>query len=185
MNILRFESRDDLRQWLHLNSDKEKEGWVVCSRGNYIQKGVLSYLDVVEEALCFGWIDSTVKSVEGLSLQRISPRRASSMWTELNKERCRRLERLGLMTERGKAMLPDMDIDHFRIDNDVLSALKADETAWNNFQNFPPLYNRVRIDTIQYMKKRNPELFKKRLEKFIENTRNNIMYGMWNDNGRL
>ena len=187
MNILRFNHRNDLRQWLYLNSDKEKECWVVCKRGgNKVPEGVLSYLDVVEEALCFGWIDSTIRTAyDGLCLQRLSPRRTTSQWTELNKERCRRLVRLGLMTDKGKAVLPDMDIKHFKIDNEILSALRAEESVWNNFQNFPPLYKRVRIDTIQYIKKRNKELFEKRLKKFIENTRNNIMYGQWNDDGKL
>lgn len=184
MNILRFNHRNDLRQWLYLNSDKEQECWVVCKRGgNKVPEGVLSYLDVVEEALCFGWIDSTVKTVDGLSIQRISPRRKNSKWSELNKERCRRLERLGLMTDFGRAVLPDMDISHFQICDEILSALKRDHMVWENYQSFPALYCRVRIDTIQI--KRNTELFKSRLNKFIENTRLNIMYGEWNDGGRL
>ncbi len=187
MNTLEFAHRNDLRQWLLLHSDKEKEGWVVCKRGsNNVADGVLSYLDLVEELLCFGWIDSTIrKAHDGLCLQRISPRRATGNWTELNKERCRRLERLGLMTDRGRAVLPDMDIEHFKIDEDVLSALREDEVVWNNLQNFPPLYMRVRIDTIQMVRARNKELFDKRLAKFVENTRQNIMYGQWNDDGSL
>lgn len=75
-------------------------------------------------------------------------------------------------------------MDCFIIDNKILNALKEDETVWNNFCNFPPLYRRVRIDTIQ-IKKANFAVFASRLSKFIENTRNNIMFGEWNDNGRL
>ena len=72
----------------------------------------------------------------------------------------------------------------FNIDIDILEALKKDEIVWANFHKFPPLYQRVRIDTIQ-IKKKNPQLFQKRLEKLIENTKKGIMYGEWNDNGRL
>ena len=94
------------------------------------------------------------------------------------------MEKLGLMSDAGRAVLPDMSPTGFIIDGDILTALKADEAVWNNFMNFPPLYRRVRIDTIQ-IKKKQPDLFKSRLEKFIERTRLNIMYGEWNDNGRL
>jgi len=55
----------------------------------------------VEEALCFGWIDNTLSLIEGARMQRFSPGRKNSLWTELNKERVRRLERLGLMTDSG------------------------------------------------------------------------------------
>ena len=114
--------------------------------------------------------------------RRFSPRRKRSPWTELNKERCRRLERLGLMTDAGRAVLPDMD---FHIDDDVLVALQSDEAVWQNFQTLPELYKRVRIDNIQNVRKRDPEAFQCRLQKFIDNTRNGIMYGEWNDDGRL
>ena len=94
------------------------------------------------------------------------------------------MEKLGLMTDSGRAVLPDMSPSVFVIDSDILTALQADEITWNNFMNFPPLYRRVRIDTIR-IKKKQPELFNSRLKKFIENTKQNIMFGEWNDNGRL
>lgn len=61
---------------------------------------------IVEEALCFGWIDSTVKKLsDGRLAQRLSPRKKGSHWTELNKERCRQLEERGLMTDSGRMAL--------------------------------------------------------------------------------
>ena len=60
----------------------------------------------------------------------------------------------------------------------------GDAEIWENFQKFPPLYRRVRIDTIQ-IKKKQPELFQRRLQKLLDNTKAGIMYGEWNDNGRL
>ena len=61
---------------------------------------------MVEEALCFGWIDSTLKRLpDGRLAQRLSPRRKHSHWTELNKQRCADLEARGLMTEAGRQAL--------------------------------------------------------------------------------
>lgn len=94
------------------------------------------------------------------------------------------MERLGLMTDAGRAVLPDMTETGFVIDDEILKALRSDPVVWENFNKFPALYQRVRIDTIQ-IKKKQPELFASRLEKFITNTKEGIMYGEWNDNGRL
>ena len=88
------------------------------------------------------------------------------------------------MTDAGRAVLPDMSEEGFVMDAVILSALQADEEIWENFQKFPPLYQRVRIDTIQ-IKKKQPELFHNRLQKLLENTKMGVMYGDWNDNGRL
>jgi len=62
----------------------------------------------------------------------------------------------------------------FFIDGDIEKALKADSEVWGNFQKFPPLYQRVRIDTIQ-IKKKQPELFQSRLQKLIDNTRKGVI----------
>ena len=86
------------------------------------------------------------------------------------------------MTDAGCAVLPDMD---FQIDDDVLTALQSDEVVWQNFQTLPALYVRVRIDNIQNVRKRDPEAYQRRLQKFISNTRNGIMYVEWHDDGRL
>ena len=184
-NLLNIKNRDELRQWLLENHNKEPECWVVAKRGRPVDDETFWYIDAVEEAMCFGWIDSTTKTLEnGITAQKLAPRKKKSLWSELNKERCRRLEQLGFMTEAGRAVLPDMSANGFVIDSEILTALKADKTVWQNFNNFPPLYQRVRIDTIQ-IKKKQPDLFYSRLQKFIENTKNGIMYGEWNDNGRL
>lgn len=183
VNILHFSDRGELREWLSINCRTARECWVVCRRGRNVPDGTLAYLDVVEEALCFGWIDSTVKSHGGITLQRLTPRKKGSIWSELNKERCRRLIRLELMTEHGRKVLPDMEASGFNIDGDILAALQEEAIVWENFRKFPPLYQRMRIDTIQI--KRDTPLFDKRLEKLIDNTRHNIMYGDWNDNRKL
>lgn len=184
-NLLPAKNRDELRQWLIENYNKESECWVVVKRGRPVDNGTFWYIDAVEEAMCFGWIDSTTKKMDnGITAQRLAPRRKGSLWSELNKERCCRMERLGRMTDAGRAVLPNMSENGFVIDNTILEALQSDMEIWNNFQKFPSLYQRVRIDTIQ-IKKKQPELFQSRLQKFLDNTKAGIMYGEWNDNGRL
>ncbi len=184
-NLLNVGNRDEFRLWLENNHSTEKECWLVVKRGRPIGSDTFWYIDAVEEAMCFGWIDSTTKKLDdGTTIQRFTPRSKNSKWSELNKERCRRMERLGRMTDSGRAVLPDMSDDGFVIDKDILAALQSNVDVWTNFQNFPPLYKRVRIDTIQ-IKKNQPDVFAARLNKFIENTKKGVMYGEWNDNGRL
>ncbi len=182
-NILEISSRNEFRQWLTEHSTTEKECWLAVKRGKTPPADVLWYLDAVEEALCFGWIDSTLKNVDGVSLQRFGPRSKSGRWTELNKERCRRLEKLGLMTDRGRKTCPDLDAE-FVIDPEIVEAFSVNPTAWHSFKSFPTLYQRVRIDNIQRVKAA-PELFLSRLNKLIEASANGEMIGDWNDYGRL
>ena len=73
------------------------------SRSKTPPPGILPYIDVVEEALCFGWIDSTLKRLpDGRLVQRLSPRRKNSHWTRLNMDRYMDLEERGLMTQAGR-----------------------------------------------------------------------------------
>ena len=184
-NLLSVSNREEFREWLSRHYATEKECWIIVKRGEPKSDNVFWYVDAVEEAMCFGWIDSTTKTLKsGITTQKFAPRKANSLWSELNKERCRRMEKLGKMTDAGRAVLPDMSESGFIIDEVILNALQADKIVWDNFMNFPPLYRRVRIDTIQ-IKKKQPELFNSRLQKLIDNTRQGIMFGKWNDNGRL
>ena len=182
-NTLTITERQDLRNWLEIHSSTENFCWVVINKTETSE--AVQYLDIVEEALCFGWIDGIKKKIsETESAQRLSPRRKRSNWTELNKERIRRLKKLGLMTEAGLKVLPDMRPESFIIDHEIETRLKEDNQAYQNFLSFPELYRRIRIDNIQSYKN-DQELFNRRLTKFIENTRANKVYGQWNDNGRL
>ena len=105
-NILNINSRGEFREWLQGNAGSQAECWVPVKRGRPADDNCLYYLDAVEEALCFGWIDSTLKRLpDGRLAQRLSPRRKKSHWTELNKLRCRDLENRGLMTQVGRDAL--------------------------------------------------------------------------------
>lgn len=182
-NVLSVTTREEFRSWLMDNSTTEKCCWLSVSI--LPKPNTLLYLDAVEEALCFGWIDGIRKKNEmGQLMQRYSPRANKSSWTELNKERVRRLEKLGLMTDEGRKVLPDMNCESFIIDEIIVKRLKEDPETYENFMRFPELYRKIRIDTIQQVKEQ-PELFEKRLDKFIDNTKQGKMYGAWDDKGRL
>lgn len=182
-NVLAVHSREELRNWLGNNGPTGQACWVAVSMKP--KPGVLLYLDVVEEALCHGWIDGIKKKTDhSETLQRLSPRSKKSSWTELNKERVRRLEKLGFMREEWRQVLPDMDPAAFTIDRVIEERLREEQQVYENFLAFPALYQRVRIDTIQSVRNQ-PELFQRRLDKLITRTRENKMYGQWHDNGRL
>lgn len=182
-NILRITSRQELRNWLEVHSTTQSFCWVVTSTADNLEP--VQYLDIVEEALCFGWIDGIKKKISDTeTAQRLSPRKKNSHWTELNKERARRLEKLDLMKEAGLKVLPDMRPESFTIDKDIDARLKEANEVYQNFLQFPELYRRIRIDNIQSYRNQ-PDIFTKRLDKFIENTKKNQLYGQWNDNGRL
>ena len=172
------------RSWLERHHADEPECWIAVRRGRPIDEDSFWYLDAVEEALCFGWIDSIHKEIAGVRMQRFSPRKPKSPWTELNKERVRRLEKLGLMADAGRAALPPMGPRSFRVDPDVESALKA-ARCWSKFKRFPPLYQRVRAYNVAFYKNRDPEAFEQALVNLIAHTKRGEMFGEWNDYGRL
>ncbi len=177
-------NRSEFRQWLIGNHDTATECWVAVKRGRPTDSETFWYLDAVEEALCFGWIDSRSKMADGVQLQRFSPRRKRSPWTELNKERVRRLERLGLMTDAGRAVLPPMGPRSFRIDLDIERAMKL-ARCWKKFKQFPALYQRVRAYNVAFYKQRDRKQYEKTLNHLIAETRKGRMFGEWNDYGRL
>lgn len=107
-NLLTFTDRRQLREWFERNHHSERCCWVACNRSKTAKPNTLPYLDIVEEAICFGWIDSTLKKLpDGRLAQRLSPRRKGTHWTELNRQRCHDLERRGLMTEYGREALKE------------------------------------------------------------------------------
>ena len=183
-NILQINTREAFREWLSQHGSLEEECWIALKRERP-SEGCFVYIDAVEEALCFGWIDSVFKKDEdGTTYQRFSPRQKNSYWTELNKERVRRLIKLGLMTKAGKATLPPLGPRSYTFDEDVVDALKK-ARAWSTFKTFHPLYQRVRIYNVAFYKTLGEEPYRKALDHLISETKKGHMYGQWNDYGRL
>ena len=165
--------RQTWRTWLTHHHDQKGEIWLVTDR----TRPSVAYLDAVEEALCFGWIDGLAKRLdEHHTAQRFTPRRTRSHWTELNKERARRQTQEGRMTDAGRAVLPDLSINSFVIAPDILAALQADLKTWANFQAFPASYQRIRVGYVEEMRRR-PEVFATRLGHLLKKTRANKPFG--------
>jgi uncharacterized protein YdeI (YjbR/CyaY-like superfamily) len=170
------------RSWLAKHHDKEKEIWLVYMKKNS-GKQRIPYNDAVEEALCYGWIDSILKPIdENCYAQRFSPRRPGSQLSAMNKERIRRLIGLKKMTPAGTAAIKhvsDASVKNLRliIGRDIQKALKEDKDAWRNFRKFSASYKRIRIGWIEAARD-HPQIFKQRLGYFIKMTARNKMYGM-------
>ncbi len=182
-NVLSFASREEFRAWLDEHSESEDECWLEAKR-IAPKEGSFVYLDAVEEAICFGWIDSWVKKEGERVFQRFSKRKKGSHWTELNKERARRLLKLGLMDPRGKAVLPPLGPRSFKMDEELIAELKK-ARAYKTFKAFPPLYQRVRTYNVVFYRNIDPKAYENALSHLIKETKKGKMFGNWNDYGRL
>ena len=141
-------SRTEWREWLEANADTSPGIWLVMPRrGN--DDPAPTYDEVVEEALCFGWIDSTVRTRdERVALQLLTPRKPSSTWSASNKERLARLIPAGLMTERGLRVVDAAkangsweildSVERLEVPDDLAVALDADPAARAFFDGMPP-----------------------------------------------
>ena len=141
---LNVTSREEWRVWLTRHYQSETEVWLIFYKKHSGQPRI-PYDHAVEEALCFGWIDSIVKRIDDEKFaQKFTPRRDGSRWSALNKQRLRKLIREGRMTEAGlvkvdrttlnerpraKPSAGDTDIPRV-----VKQALMANAKAWKNFR---------------------------------------------------
>ncbi len=144
-------------------------------------KPSLPYDDLVEECLCFGWIDGVVKKYDTESrVQRITPRRKKTYLSELNRQRVWKIQRLGLMTAAGIAPIEDQigsPDEPWELPEWIAQALKEDEEVWENFQQFPFFYKRLKIGWIIEANLSRQEERLKRLNYLIKMTRKGKMYG--------
>jgi len=97
---------DEFRKWLIQNHQTKREIWLIQYK-KATKKPSINYVEAVEEALCFGWIDGLEKGMDAERYAlRFSPRRPKSNWTNTNKERARKMIAEGRMTQAGRAALP-------------------------------------------------------------------------------
>jgi uncharacterized protein YdeI (YjbR/CyaY-like superfamily) len=182
-------NRKQWRAWLAKHHKTAKEIWLVYYR-KASGKPRLPYNDAVEEALCYGWIDSTNKTIDAESTaQRFTPRRKGSQLSPMNKERVRRLIAQKKMTRAGLESIGQhleqdagaggkaQKLKDSKLPEDILEQLKQDPQAWKNFQAFPESYKRIRVGWIDGARNR-PEEFEKRLRYFIKMTAKNKRFGM-------
>jgi uncharacterized protein YdeI (YjbR/CyaY-like superfamily) len=164
------------RRWLADNYTREKEIWLIIPLKASGEKR-LSYNDTVEEALCFGWIDSTVKKLDPQhTVQRFSPRQAGSSYSRANIERLIWLDGQGLLQPEIRAGVREIIHKPYPFPADIIGALKQDAQAWEHFSHFPLSYQRIRIAYVDGARKR-PGEFQKRLASLVRSAHENKMLG--------
>src|SRR5687767_8591249 len=130
----------DWRAWLRRHHKTSREIWLTFYRKSS-GKPNISYNDAVDEALCFGWIDSIQKKIdEDRRAQRFSPRRPGSKTSEMNKARARRLVRERRMTRAGLAAIGSLKTQRLVVAADIKAAFEKDPVAWKRFSRFPAAY---------------------------------------------
>ena len=174
--------RESWRAWLAEHHQSETEIWLIYYRKE-TGKPRISYNTAVEEALCFGWIDSTVKKIdEERFAQRFSARKATSGLSQMNRERIRTLIAQKRMTAAGLAAIAHVfdateEEKDFIIAADILEPLKANEQAWANFQTLPESYKRIRIAFIESRRRHGKDQFERSLRHFIAMTAKSKRFG--------
>ena len=160
MKQLYIPDRSRWRKWLTKNHDNEVNGiWLVFYKKK-TNKPTLEYEHAVEEAICFGWVDSLIKKIdEAKYARKFTPRKADSFWSKLNKKRAERMIKQGLMTKAGLAKIkvaketgwwdkdPRPKIS-FEIPDEFAAALAKNKKAKENFDKLSLTYRRYYIGWI-------------------------------------
>ena len=174
--LLYASTRKQWREWLRKNHSAKKEIWLVYYK-KHSNKIRIPYNDAVEEALCFGWIDSTVRTIdENKYAQRFSPRKAGSAYSQSNIERLHARIKQKKVIKSVLDKLPKLPSVQSKAPDDIIESIKLDEKAWKNFQKLSDSYKRIRIAFIDGARKR-PREFEKRLRYFIKMTARNKLFG--------
>ena len=185
--LLYFQNRLEWRKWLEINYNKCTEVWLIYYKKHTL-KPRIPYDDAVEEALCFGWIDSTVKRIDEEKFsQKFTPRREKSVWSDLNKARVEKLIRDGSMREPGLTKINkakcsghwDKVYPERNIPEDcpeLSSALEDDPEAKENFDKLPPSQKKIYKTWIASAKKN--ETKKRRVEESLSLLRKDKKLGM-------
>jgi uncharacterized protein YdeI (YjbR/CyaY-like superfamily) len=182
VKTLEVRSRQEWRKWLSDNYDSQSEIWLVF-RKRHTDVASLSYIDAVEEALCFGWIDSLVKRLDDARYARkFTPRKAESKWSTINRRRYADLKSRGLLAGPGLERAPtSRSGDAPRpsasaIPSYIEEQLKADPRAWQYFEQLAPSYRRAYISWIEAAKRE--ETKEKRLREALSLLANGKKLGL-------
>lgn len=155
-NTMHFQDKEEWRSWLSRNHDTEKEAWLIIRKKHSPINGV-SYDEALEEAICFGWIDGKMQSIDGdRFVLRFSPRKARSIWSKRNRNKAEILIEQGRMSDAGLARIKEARQNGFwqtayssrtgeTIPPDLERALSANKTARDNFHNLANTYRNMFI----------------------------------------
>jgi uncharacterized protein YdeI (YjbR/CyaY-like superfamily) len=178
-----FLDRKEWRRWLEEKHSSETEVWVIIQKKNSGRNG-LRYEEAVEEAVCFGWIDSKMQSIDAEGFrQRFSPRRKNSIWSKKNKKTAEKMIKAGKMTEAGFATINiakqsgKWDAAYSSkmapaIPTDLAKALKENELAWENFSKFS---NSARLQYVYWVESaKKDETRQKRIVAVVKKAAQNV-----------
>lgn len=180
-------NRKEWRSWLRNNHNKAKAVWLVFFKKSTGKLSV-GYTESVEEALCFGWIDGLKRSIDGQRYAlRFTPRKPGSKWSPLNIELAERMIKEGKMTEAGlvafkRKVTYDEEVIEARNSKEIPltaeleKALKANKSAWENFNNLAPGYRKQYVGWLRSAKKL--ETRERRLKEAIKLLEENRKLGM-------
>jgi uncharacterized protein YdeI (YjbR/CyaY-like superfamily) len=170
----RAKDRKSWRAWLAKNHLSQKEIWLVFPK-KHTGKESVSYEESVEEALCYGWIDSIVKRIdEDAYCRKFTPRTDSENWSEINKRRLEKCIKEGLMTEAGLAKInysnakprPRPVMPKALSSPALVAALQKNPQAQKNFDSLSPYHQRRYVGWISMAKR--AETVERRLQEAIQ-----------------
>jgi uncharacterized protein YdeI (YjbR/CyaY-like superfamily) len=181
-----FSDRIELRSWLTQYAASEQGFWLVYTKS--AQGGLLTYYDILEECLCFGWIDSKVGKVDELRTKIwVAPRNPKSNWSAYNKRKIEDLRARGLMTKQGEAAVEAAqaggqwnaldEVDALIIPQDLHDALASFPEAQRNFDSFPRSVRRGILEWILSAKR--PETRAQRITETARLAQDNIRANQW------
>jgi uncharacterized protein YdeI (YjbR/CyaY-like superfamily) len=176
----------DWRQWLQNNHQQKVGVWLI--RYKKPDPRHVSWSDAVDEALCFGWIDSLPRKLDDQrSMLLVTPRKPKSAWSGINKEKVERLTAVGRMTDAGLKVVANakasgtwhklVAVERLEMPLDLVDAFVASKTAKKNFDAFPPSAKRGILDWISQAKR--PETRAARIAETVEKAKNNIRANHW------
>lgn len=169
-------TREAWREWLAVHHMDKPEIWIVSYK-KHTERPSVPYNDAVEEALCFGWIDSIRKGIDrDCYAQRYTPRREGSGYSQLNKERLARLTAEGKVIPSVLETLDGVRAEDFVFPEDIVTALQDNGEAWAFFQTASPSYQRIRVAYVDTARAR-PEEFAKRLRHLVEKSAQGKQFG--------
>ncbi len=182
-----FYARDlaEWRAWLEHNHDSVREVWLIYYKAHTGQP-CIDYEDSLQEALCYGWIDSLIQRIDDQTYARkFTPRTNTARWSESNKKRVAALIRAGRMTPAGMAVLGDLPADGaeppvkkrepFAVPPEIEARIRANPAAWEYFSKLPPSHKRQYIGWATSAKR--PETVERRLKEVIEDLEQNKPLG--------
>ena len=178
-----FLDREEWHKWLEENSSSAKEVWVIIYKKNSGRRG-LQYQEAVEEAICFGWIDSKMQRIDASRFrQRFSPRKNNSIWSKNNKKTAEKMIQKGKMTPAGFETIKEAKTNGKwaaayssktapAIPKDLAKALKESEPAWTNFKKFS---NSTKLQYVYWVNSaKKDETRRKRIIAVVEKARQKI-----------